>query len=401
MEVLMLGWEFPPFNLGGLGTACFGLTKALNKKGLKIKFILPTLPHKVNYPFVELISADVPFLKDEILNNYPSYEIYFQEKGKEGEGKGKSFPLYSSNLFKEIDCYAKNVSEISKHIDFDVIHSHDWLTMKAALEVKKNTNKPLIVHVHATEFDRTGGNGVNPYVYSIEKEGMEKADCVVVVSNYTKEIVKTKYNIDEDKIFVVHNGIECGEKCKEIESAIKEHNKIVLFLGRITLQKGPDYFIKAAKKVSEYVKNVKFVITGSGDMEPYVIEESARLGIADKVIFTGFLRGKEVDYMYKLADVYVMPSVSEPFGISPLEAIKNDCPVIISKTSGVSEVLSHCLKVDFWDIDQLANQIMAVISYKPLSKEMVKNGSEEIKSINWDSAADKCIDIYNQMYNKG
>jgi len=322
--------------------------------------------------------------------------------GPEDENETKKgYKLYDKELFRQVEWYARKVCKIAEKINFDVIHAHDWPTFKAAMAIKNKFGKPLVVHVHATEFDRTGGNGVNPHVYSIEKAGMEQADKICAVSNYTKNLVKEKYGIDESKIVVVHNGVEQETKNQQVNELIKEYNKIVLFLGRITLQKGPDYFIRAAKKVSEHFDNVKFVVAGSGDMEHYIIEESARLGIADKIIFTGFLRGDDVDYIYKMADVYVMPSVSEPFGISPLEAIKNNCPVIISKSSGVSEVINHCLKVDFWDIDQLANKIISVLKYDALGKEMVRNSSEEIRRISWDAAAEKCNNVYKTISRMG
>ena len=401
----MLGWEFPPYNIGGLGTACYGLTKELSKKGVKIVFVIPKSPVEPSSDFITIINAAVNYdhlykfvkVKSRLIPYHESYSYRGVVFKKE---RNKCAKVYGEELFKEVEIYAKRVLEIAKWFDFDLIHVHDWMTYPAGINLKKKFKKKLIAHIHATEFDRSGGNP-NPRVYEIEKQGFQYADRIIAVSNYTKNMVVTKYNIDPSKIEVVHNGVLFENISKDYDVKVFPDEKVVLFLGRITLQKGPDYFIEAAKVVSDMLPRVKFIITGSGDMLPWLVHRAAELGIADKVIFTGFLRGKELDMVYKMADVYVMPSVSEPFGITPLEALIRGTPVIISKQSGVSEVLNHCLKVDFWDIRKLANHIIAVLKYKELRNELKHHGYLEVMNINWEKAAEKVLNIYYDVLSGG
>ena len=304
--------------------------------------------------------------------------------------------MYGASLFEEVYKYSEVAKDIALSEDFDIIHCHDWMTFQAGINAKKIKNKPLVVHVHSTEFDRTGGNGVNQHVYDIERYGMEYADFVIAVSNFTKNKIIKHYGINPEKIGVVHNAIELKD---DAVFEIKKYEKVVLFLGRITLQKGPDYFLYAAKKVLDYDPDVKFIIVGSGDMERFIIEKAAELGISKNVLFAGFLQGNEVSKAYKMADLYVMPSVSEPFGITALESIRNGTPVLMSKQSGVSEVIKHCLKADFWDVDDIANKILAALHYKALHQTLKEHGSLEIKKFNWDEPAKKCINIYNKLIN--
>ncbi len=393
MKVLMFGWEFPPNNLGGLGTACFGLTKALSKKGIKLMFVLPKKSpehahlkiicsgkfnnlHNLSLNYIN--SALLPYLNDS------SYFSYLSESEQD---------LYGKNLFEEVQKYSLAGEKIAKKTDFDIIHCHDWMTFKAGIKAKKATGKPLIVHVHATDFDRTLDNP-NKIVYNIEKEGMEYADYIIAVSHYTKNKIIRNYGIRPEKIHVVHNGIE--NNGYELKKGIKENDDIVLFLGRLTLQKGPEYFIDAAAKVLRVLPETKFVIGGSGEMLGRLIDKTIALGIARNVLFAGHLSGREIDKAYKMAKLYVMPSVSEPFGITPLESIKNSTPVLISKNSGVSEVLQNCLKVDFWDIDEMASKIISVLRYKSLHSCLVENSLSDIKKLSWENAAEKCINIYNK-----
>ena len=402
LKVLMFGWEFPPHNNGGLGTACYGLTKALSNQNVEVTFVMPTMPDPEMHKFLKIISADsLKNVKikqvDTIMKGYMTSEEYNQslhEYIKYGKGNKKS--IYGKNLLEEVERFAKVAALIARHEDFDVIHAHDWLTYKAGMIAKKVSGKPLVVHMHATEFDRTGGNGVNQYVYDIEREGMQAADAVITVSNFTKNMVTQHYAIDPNKITVVHNAVEF-DNCDFGDCRISDKDKVVLFLGRITLQKGPDYFIEAAHKVSQKIPNVKFVVAGSGDMEYQMIERAAELGIGHKVLFAGFLRGKDIDRAYKMADLYVMPSVSEPFGITPLESMRNGTPVLISKQSGVSEVIQHCLKVDFWDVDEMTNKIVGVLKYKELQEELRDNGSKEVLKFSWNEPAKKCVDVYNDV----
>jgi len=406
MKVLMFGWEFPPISSGGLGTACYGLTKGLANNNIPVTFVLPKGADSDAESHVKLIVADgissdkIKFKGiDSVLMPYISSDDYDEAVRIMLQRKGsRDGMIYGRNLFSEVHRFSEKAKLIAEAEDFDIIHAHDWMTFQAGIKAKEASNKPLVVHVHATEFDRTGGNS-NQYVYDIEREGMHAADTIIAVSNYTKTKIVEHYGIDPSKVHVVHNAVDIGhaqddKKLKE-KFKLMEHEKVVLFLGRITLQKGPDYFLDAAKKVLEMDRDVKFIVAGSGDMEPRMIEKAAHLGIADKVLFAGFLSGPDIDKAYQMADLYVMPSVSEPFGITPLEAMKNNTPVIISKQSGVSEVINNCLRVDFWDIDEMANKILAVLKYSTLHASLRENGSREIKKFNWNVPAKKCIDVYN------
>jgi len=402
MKVLMFGWEFPPFNTGGLGTACYGLTKGLSKQGINITFVIPTAPKPIKSDFVDMIIAfSTSFVNiktvDSLLVPYISSEGYESMHKKRCMNSDKNFNrVYGQNLFEEVHRYARKAREIAENETFDLIHCHDWMTYLAGIEAKKVSKKPLVMHVHATEFDRTGDHP-NQAVYDIERMGMQAANLIIAVSNFTKNKIVEHYGISSEKVFVVHNAVEFKSFPDTEEFKIKSQDKIVLFLGRITLQKGPDYFLDAAKKVLENEKNIKFIIAGSGDMEVDMIERAARLGIAQHVLFTGFLRGDDINRAYKMADLYVMPSVSEPFGITPLEAMRNGTPVIISKQSGVSEVIKNCLKVDFWDIDEMASKIIAVLKYNALHHCLKEHGLIEIKKISWNDSAKKCIDVYKKV----
>ncbi|MFZ4576251.1 MAG: glycosyltransferase family 4 protein, partial [Phycisphaerales bacterium] len=279
---------------------------------------------------------------------------------------------------------------------FDVIHAHDWLTYPAGLAMRAVSGRPLVVHVHSTEFDRSGAN-VNQRVFDIERAGMQGADRIIAVSQFTKNICVRRYGVAPAKVDVVYNGVERESQQPPGDARIESTDKIVLFLGRITMQKGPEYFIAAAKRVLEKMDDVKFVLAGSGDMALRMIELAASMGIGHKVLFTGFLRGRDVERIFRMADCYVMPSVSEPFGISALEAISHDVPVILSKTSGASEVLTHVLKVDFWDTDEMANKILAVLRHPPLSKTLKEHGAFELHRLTWEVAAERCVASYAKM----
>ncbi len=422
MKVLMFGWEFPPHISGGLGTACYGLTKALVKAGVEIIFVVPKAygdeePGAVSLINASDISVDVrkeiykehweriSFLEiDSTLLPYSSEEEYYRmmeqlEKGQrpeEVEVSSQKYEFsggYGKNLMEEVRRYALVAAAIARQHDYDLIHAHDWLTYLAGKEAKKVSGKPLVVHMHATEFDRSGEN-INQSVFDIEREGMMAADMVIAVSNLTRNIVINRHGIPAEKVVTVHNGVEPEdlEKNREFTKNVKE--KIVTFLGRITFQKGPEYFIEAAYKVLQRNPDVRFVMAGSGDLLPKMIRRVAQLGIATRFHFTGFLRGEDVDRMFGLSDVYVMPSVSEPFGISPLEALRSNVPVIISKQSGVAEVLQHAIKVDFWDIDAMADAIHGILQYNALPKMFRKYGKDEVDNIKWDQAGIKVREVY-------
>jgi len=425
MKVLMFGWEFPPHITGGLGTACFGLTKGLLKNGVEVLFVVPRSYGDEDQQAVRLINASdvnidftnklyqeywkqltyieigsnlIPYVGEEefqkmtAVNTVDKTEEHSSVFSKQYTFSGK----YGKNLMEEVTRYALVASTIAGSQQFDVIHAHDWLTYPAGIAAKKVSGKPLVVHMHATEFDRSGDN-INQNVYDIERKGMEIADAVITVSNFTRDIVINKYGINPDKVFTVHNAVEhnTGETDLVIERNVKE--KVVTFLGRITFQKGPDYFVEAAKRVLDKDKNVRFVMAGSGDMLNRMILRVAQLGISTHFHFTGFLQGAEVDKMFLLSDVYVMPSVSEPFGISPLEAMRSNVPVVISKQSGVSEVLKYALKIDFWDIDAMADAIYGLLHYDALSVMFRKYGKEEVENLKWESASSKIRDVYNKV----
>ncbi|MBI2176547.1 glycosyltransferase family 4 protein [Candidatus Woesearchaeota archaeon] len=397
MKVLMFGWEFPPMNTGGLGTACYGLTKGLSQNGIDIVLVLPQAAAEADrHGFLKIRSANIANIKVKPVKSamaaYMSPSQYEQHMLKM---KGIK-PIYGSNLFEEVERFAHEATRIAREEQFDIIHAHDWMTYEAGIAAKKASGKPLVVHVHATEFDRTGGLGANEHVYHIEKEGMQQADAVIAVSGYTKQKIIEHYGIPESKIRVVHNAIDRDD----IPKVYAERNpgqKTVLYLGRITLQKGPDYFIEAAKKALESEPNIRFIVAGSGDMEQAVIEKAAGLGIGHNVLFAGYLKNDDIHKAYRMADLYVMPSVSEPFGITPLEAVMNNTPVIISKQSGVKEVLKHSLQVDFWDIDQMANKMVAALRYKEMHSELQRNSYDEVSRLSWSSSAQKCIDVYNSL----
>src|SRR4030042_6639819 len=358
-RILMLGWELPPYNSGGLGEACLGLARALSKKGIAITFVLPKRLD-LNIPFMDIIFADVDEKSTSLLSCYETYLSWKRLFPSDNAPPLQDFFGGTLQFAKKIELIVKNLKDKG-----DIIHAHDWMTYPAALVAQDVLNKPLITHVHSTEFDRTGGNSPNKDVFWIEKQGFKYADKVIPVGGFMKDILIGKYNVAPEKIKVIYNGIDCYKKdLSPALTAFKDLGyKVVLFLGRITLQKGPEYFVRAAKVVSQYYPKVIFIVTGSGDMEGFMISEAARMGILDKFGFTGFLRGDDKDRIYQSADLYVLPSVSEPFGITALEAIVNGTPVLVSKQSGVSEILKNALKVDFWDIDEMANKILAVLSY--------------------------------------
>ena len=421
----MFGWEFPPHISGGLGTACFGLTKGLAYHNTEVIFVVPRAYGDEDQSAVRIVNAsDVivdssdtdyqEFWKKitymEIGSNLIPYvspeefKKYAEENRLEGtsleetvmRAKFTFSGKYGKDLMAEVSRYALVGAGIAKKSEFDVIHAHDWLTYSAGIAAKKVTGKPLVVHMHATEFDRSG-QSVNKEVYDIERKGMEEADRVITVSNFTRAIVIEKYGINPDKIYTVHNAVEPTDKeVGDLERKVKE--KVVTFLGRLTQQKGPEYFIEAANLILQRDNNVRFVMAGSGDLMNKMIKRVAQLKIATKFHFTGFLKGADVDRMLGLSDVFVMPSVSEPFGIVPLEAMRSNVPVVISKQSGVSEILKHALKVDFWDIDGLADAIYGLLHYNSLTQMFRKYGKDEVDNLKWDNAAYKVVQVYESLF---
>jgi len=428
MRVLMFGWEFPPHISGGLGTACYGLTKGLHSVGVNdILFVVPKAYGDEDSSKVSIIDAGEVVISDRIidystffqkmrfievgssLRPYSSPEEYeklsesMQENSKyliqsSFSGKLSFSGGYGQNLYQEIANYAAVASIIASKYSFDVIHAHDWLAYPAGIAAKIISGKPLVVHVHATDFDRSGGS-VNPSVYEIEKSGMEAADKVIAVSNLTRNIIIEKYGIDPNKVVTVHNAVEPLVDHELLKMQRSIDDKIVTFLGRVTMQKGPEYFIEAAHLVLQKMKNVRFVMAGSGDMLNRMIWRVATLKIGDRFHFTGFLKGDDVQHMFSMSDVYVMPSISEPFGISPLEAMQSNVPVIISRQSGVSEILKHAIKVDFWDIHAMADAIYGILKYEGLPDMFKKHARVEVDNLKWEHAAEKVKEIYQSLQN--
>lgn len=416
MKALMLGWEFPPHILGGLGTASFGLTRGMSNCGdIDITFVLPHPMGDEDKSFAQIIGADTtPVAWRNVSREYVESRIghvmnpdlYFALRDHiyadfnymrlNDLGCIEFSGRYPDNLLEEINNYSIVAGVIARTIPCDIIHSHDWLTYPAGIHAKEVTGKPLVIHVHATDFDRSRGN-VNPTVFGIEKEGMERADHIITVSNLSRRTVIDKYGINPGKVTTVHNAVVPLDQ--ELLDIPKQENKdkVVTFLGRITMQKGPEYFVEAAAKVLEKDHNVRFVMAGSGDMMDAMIRLVAKRGISDRFHFTGFLRGKQVYEMLKASDVYIMPSVSEPFGISPLEAMQMGVPSIISKQSGCAEILNHVVKTDYWDIDAMADAIHAIISYPAMYESIRNEGIEEMKGITWEKAGAKVLDIYKSL----
>ena len=428
MRVLMFGWEFPPHIAGGLGTACYGIVKGLAHNGVQTMFVMPSASGDEDRSAADIINASeipvdvsstmnvddfldkvqfvhigtnmVPYLdpaefhslvEEDRKRQVRDFSIHY---GQTYKFSGK----YGSNLMEEVARYAMvgGTIAMTHKGEFDVIHAHDWLTYMAGIAAKRLSGKPLVVHVHATSFDRSSDNNIDTRVYDIEKRGMEAADRVITVSDLTRNIVITKYGIDPSKVVTVHNAVDFSGRSEiQVERGVKE--KVVTFLGRITFQKGPEYFIEAAAKILKKCKNVRFVMAGSGDMMNRTIRQVARLGISDRFHFTGFLRGAEVQKMFALSDVYVMPSVSEPFGISPLEAMRSGVPSVISRQSGAAEVLKYAFKVDFWDVDAMADEIYALLQYPALADFASKYGYDEVNTLKWNNAAAKIKSVYESV----
>ncbi|MGE5419460.1 MAG: glycosyltransferase [Chloroflexota bacterium] len=426
MRVLMFGWEFPPHISGGLGTASYGLTKGMaTLDDLDVIFVVPKAWGDEDQSVVRLIGANKipvafrkvyfkgfkkPFEKIEVTSKIVPYtdpEDFWKVVNSEvsgyqmfietnDSGKVDFSGRYDNNLMSEIEKYAVVASVIAMENDFDIIHAHDWLAYPAGIAAMEVSGKPLVIHVHATDFDRSGGN-VNPDVYRIEKSGMDAASKIITVSNLTRDIVINKYNIDPAKVETVYNAVDPVAISENMIMKKGFDEKVVTFLGRITMQKGPEYFIEAANKVLKKMGNVRFVMAGSGDMMEKMMRRAAALKITDRFHFTGFLKGPDVFSMLYMSDVYIMPSVSEPFGISPLEAMQSSVPVIISKQSGVAEVLTHAVKTDYWDIDAMADAIYGILNYPALANMFIINGKEEVIRLKWDNSARHVRDIYYRV----
>ncbi len=417
MKALMFGWEFPPHILGGLGTASYGLTRGMSMQpDMDITFVIPKPRGDEDQSFLKIIGAcNTPIVwKDiswegaqqrfsEFMDPQEYYtlrdHIYadFRYMNTSEFGTIDFSGRYPDNLLEEINNYSVVAGVIARSYNFDIIHSHDWLTYPAGLHAKAVTGKPLVIHVHATDFDRSRGN-VNPRVYAIEKDGMDNADHIITVSNLTRNIVIEKYHQDPRKVTTVHNAVEpLSPEIEAIQSKKGTDDKVITFLGRITMQKGPEYFVEAAARVLKKADNVRFVMAGSGDMMNQMIRLAAQRNIADKFHFTGFLKGKQVYEMLKSSDVYVMPSVSEPFGISPLEAMQCGVPSIISKQSGCAEILTNAIKTDYWDIEYMADAMYSIITYPSMFEYLKEEGLKEVNEVKWEYAGQKVRQIYESV----
>ena len=416
MKALMFGWEFPPHILGGLGTASYGLTRGMWECGdMDITFVIPKPFGDEDKSFAKIIGASqVPVAWRDVSREYVESRIgnvmnpdeYFRLRDHiyadfnymrtNDLGCIEFSGRYPDNLLEEINNYSIMAGVVARTEKFDVIHSHDWLTYPAGIHAKQVTGRPLVIHVHATDYDRSRGN-VNPTVFGIERDGMLHADHIITVSNLTRQTVIEKYGIDPAKVTTVHNAVvPLSQDLLDIQ-VNKPKDKIVTFLGRITMQKGPEYFVEAAAKVLKLDHNVRFVMAGSGDMMDKMIRLAAERGIADRFHFPGFQKGRQVYEMLKASNVYMMPSVSEPFGISPLEAMQMGVPSIISKQSGCAEILTNVIKTDYWDIDAMADAIYSIITYPAMYNQLREDGLKEVAQITWDKAGAKVIDIYRKV----
>ncbi len=426
MKVLMFGWEFPPYMSGGLGTACLGMTRALVDDQVDVLFVMPGQQSLLPDRFVRFISPEpqtaqkhaepdpidekpilTHFLVDSPLNPYQTESGYRNRRqtlktgilSDLGTSGVASFVPYGSDLFSEVDRYARAAASIAGRETFDVIHSHDWMTVPAAIRAREVSGKRWIFHVHSLEQDRSG-EGINRGIFDMERYGLTAADHIIAVSNYTRKRIIEYYGISPDKITVVHNGVIGHDMPEQVTAPGKTgKEKNVLFLGRITFQKGPDYFIEAAAEVLKRLPDVTFFMAGSGDMMPGMIEKVAEMGIGKHFHFTGFLRGEDVERIFRMSDLYVMPSVSEPFGISPLEATRYGVPVILSRQSGVAEILHHCLLVDFWDVQDMADKMVALLCREPLVRELKARARDELFQASWKEAARKIEAVYTKVIN--
>lgn len=414
MKVLMLGWEFPPFFAGGVGMVCYELTREMAKaRDVSITYVMPFGPKNISNDKIKVLVADnlihdsVITIKKipSLMNAYMSEEDYEKKvhgllRDKEGNvvlSHDNTSQLYGKDLISEVYNFAEKTKLIVDSEEFDIIHAHDWQTIPAAIVAKRISGKPLVIHVHNTIYDRYLGKGGDKEK-EIEKEGFYHADKIIAISYKIRDTLVNKYGINSSKIEVIHNAKVDLPPCDNYEPAkIKKKDKVVLYAGRVTIQKGPDYFVEAAAKVLKHYKNVKFIIAGSGDMLNQLVRRVAELGISDKFIFHGFYSREEGTRLFRMADVFVMPSVSEPFGVVPLEAMLSKTPTIISKQSGCSEAISNSIKVDFWDTDRIADSIVALLKYGVLNKVMSEEGLDEVNRLTWDKPAARCVDLYRKV----
>jgi len=419
----MFGWEFPPFFAGGVGMVCYELTKQLTKMGIEIDYVMPFKPNSLRSDFLNLLNASDFVSREEaesqtsinitkvksLLTAYQTEEEYentlktinkYKKKGSLKTCNDNTHKLYGDNLLEEINLFAQRVSimvEEGLFEEFSVIHAHDWTTVPAAVVVKRMTEKPLVVHVHITEFNKNSGKGVNKQIYDIERQGFMSADIIITVSQNIKETLIKHYGVPPEKIRVVHNGNVKMTPVKQRDDSFKGDNKVVSYLGRVTGMKNPELFVEMAAKVLKFHPKTKFVMGGTGDRLQACIDRTKELGIFDKFYFHGFYNREDADFFYDISDVFVLPSIREPFGVTPLEAMCKDTPTIVTKQSGVAEVIKHAFKVDWWDVDKMASLVISLLKYPVLHKTMKKFGRLEANNLDWQEPARKCIMIYNEL----
>lgn len=439
----MLGWEFPPYFAGGVGMVCYELTKELASQGIHLDYLMPRMPLDFSERFLHLLDASK--LKPQVsiqrvsshlrkltvpslLQAYQTKTSYTKTKelllamqqkerffGKPASASGSTKSLYGEDLLDEIRLFAqrtkyileselrdqKSLDSVSEQESYSFIHAHDWTTIPAAIQAKKTLHVPLIVHVHITEFNKNPGHGIHQDIYEVERNGFMNADKIIAVSHAIKKTLIEQYGVNSEKIEVVHNGgVDMAPVQKRIHQLSADGSKIVSFMGRITAMKGPQHFIDMAKKVLEKCPHTKFIMAGTGDKLQECIHKANDLGIANKFYFHGFYTRDEAELLYDLSDVFVLPSLMEPFGVTPLEAMQKNTPVIVSKQSGVSEAIRHCFKVDFWDIDKMSSHVVSLLTYPLLHKALSKEGYKEAKQMDWKKPAQECIEIYNALSQK-
>ncbi len=425
MRVFMVGWEPPaPYNTGGLGTACFGMSEGLVPHGVDVSVVIPEIPGPLPESEVGLyiarnfapvgISQHLTPSPEEILEAFTRSPYWSPDRTSKTpysqvEVRGQQLRHVATGATvtpnQQSTWYAAHVAGAAEaHPDFDVVHAHDWMTYAAGAAAKEvaathGHKVPFIVHVHATEYDRCGANteGGHPEIIALEKAGLKAADHVIAVSHFTKKVLHRQYGVPLSKISVVHNGVPKKEPKRFDIHELKKHYKIVGTLGRVTLQKGPEQFLQVAKAVCEKDETVRFLMFGSGDMQEQIMEMAARIGLTGKLLFAPFVRGTDIDKAYQMADVFMMPSVSEPFGIVALEAIQNGVPVIVSKQSGASEVSDYLLKVDFWDIDKMTETVLHLLHNQDVRQYLVSGAKKDLEHLGWDDSARKLIAVYNQV----
>lgn len=399
MKVLTFGWDFPPHTAGGLGFACYGLTRELSNNGVEVTFVLPRSQQVMGssrFIFAdETKNVRVREVPSEVVPYSGSQSSVFQIF----DAVSKEL-IASRTLLEEVHRYADRAAQIAREENFDIIHAHDWTSYLAGVAAKIVSKKPLVLHVHATSFDQAASDNVDPAIFKIEKEAFAIADSVVAISDFVKQTLVTKHGVSPEKISVIHNGSDIDEPVRHeptLQELKAQGKKIVLYHGRITVQKGVDYFVRAAERVLQVEPDVVFVISGNGDMTAQIMHQVGAMGLSRHFIFAGALWYEDRDRMYQSADLVVMPSVSEPFGLVPLEAIRHGTPSVISKQSGVSEVVSHALKVDFWDVDEMANKIVAALRYPVMHEQLIKEGKNELKNLGWKNAAEKVRALYTRL----